>query len=129
MARPEHRPVRKAPDSDRTVGDSNRVRVPPVRGSTGKPALTGYEHDSVGRAKADFIRRIRGYHSARGRVSSETDIRFQSIVSRSTHQRIREARRRLKHEPFKESDVPRAVNCDFNRLHNCNCGAYVKVLK
>ncbi len=112
------------------MDNRDRVRVPSVQRSESKPAANGLGTDSVDRSKTDFIRHFRGHHSARGSVSPESDIRFQSIVSRETHQRIREARRGLKHEPFNPGvDVPRAVASNLVNLHAHNCGAYTEVVK
>ena len=96
------------------MGDSDRIRVSGVRWETSKPTPDGHFNYTVDRAKAEYIRRIRGYTSPRGRVSTEADIRFQSIIHRGTHERISAARRRLKHEPINyATEIPRAVSVDF----------------
>ncbi len=135
MARHDNRTIRKgskrrtAAPADTGLADSNRIRLSGFQGGTSEPTTSRYDSDSLARAKADFIRRIKRYHSTRGRVSQEKDFRFQPIVNRATHERIRAARRRLKHEPFvPDIDVPRAVGCDFSALHEHDCGAY-KVVK
>ncbi len=109
---------------DTGVGDSDRVRLSGVQGGESEPAPSRHDTDSLARAKADFIRRAKSYHSTRGRVSQEKDFRFQPIVNRDIHERIRAARRRLKHEPFNPSEIPKMVMVDFTRLHACECGAY-----
>ncbi len=107
------------------VGDSDRIRLSSLQRGASEPTPSRHDTDSLARAKADFIRRIKRYKSTRGRVSQEKDFRFQSIVNRDTHKRIRVARRRLKHEPFNpDVDVPRAVACKVDVLHAHNCGAY-----
>ncbi len=133
MARLRNRPVRKEAHRRTTtsphagVGDSDRVRLPRIWRGKSEPTTKRQCADSVDRAKADFRRRIRNFASTRGRVSREADIRFQPIVSSYTHERIRAARRRLKHEPFNPSvDIPRAVAVDFNKVHACDCGAYLR---
>ncbi len=111
--------------TDTGVGDSDRIRLSGVQGGESEPTTTRHDTDSLARAKADFIRRAKSYRSTRGRVSQEKDFRFQPIVNRDTHERIRAARRRLKHEPFiPEVDVPRAVTVDLDVLHAHDCGAY-----
>ncbi len=134
MARHDNGKVRKEANrgsptpTDTGVGDSNRIRLPGVQRPESEPAPTRHDIDSLARAKADFVRRIKRYHSTRGRVSTKKDFRFQPIVNRDTHERIRAARRRLKHEPFDPIlDIPSAVNCDFNALHSHDCNAYTEV--
>ncbi len=128
---PKSRTVRKeahrgpAASPDTGVGDSNRVRLPSFQRGASEPTPTRHDSDSLARAKTDFIRRAKSYRSTRGRVSQEKDFRFQPIVNRNTHERIREARRRLKHEPFNpEVDIPRAVAVDLDALHAHDCRAY-----
>ncbi len=128
---PKGRTVRKEANrgsptpADTGVGDSDRVRLSSVQRAESEPASSRRDTDSLARAKADFIRHIKHYHSTRGGVSQEADIRFQPIVNRDTHERIRAARRRLKHEPFSpEVDIPRAVAVDLDALHAHGCGAY-----
>ncbi len=111
--------------ADTGVGDSNRVRLPGLQGAESEPTPTRHDSDSLARAKADFIRRAKSYRSTRGRVSQEKDFRFQPIVNRDTHERIRAARRRLKHEPFNPgTDIPPACFVDFTAIHAHDCGAY-----
>ncbi len=114
--------------ADTGVGDSDRIRLPSLQRGAGEPAPSRHDTDSLARAKADFIRRAKSYHNTRGRVSQEKDFRFQPIVNRDTHERIRAARRRLKHERFNPSvDIPNAVAVDFLTIHSCDCGAYEAV--
>ncbi len=136
MARQHNGKVRKEANRgspappDTGVGDSDSVRSPGVQRGASEPTPSRYDSDSLARAKADFIRRAKSYRSTRGRVSQEKDFRFQPIVNRDTHERIRAARRRLKHEPFNPgADVPRAVACKVDILHAHNCGAYDEVVK
>ncbi len=131
MAKHDNGKVRKEANpgppspTDTGVGNSDRVRLSSIQGEAGEPTTTRHDTDSLARAKADFIRRAKSYHSTRGRVSQEKDFRFQPIVNRDTHQRIRAARRRLKHERFNPTvDIPNAVASDFVALHRCDCGAY-----
>ncbi len=132
MAKHDNGTVRKkaegrAPASpDTPMGDSDRIRLSSLRGSENKPPASGrFDGDLLGGAQANAARQIRDYKSTRGRISSEADIRFQPIVSNDTHQRIREARRRLKHVPFNPVvEIPTAVGVDFTAIHACNCGAY-----
>ncbi len=120
---------RRSPSpADTGVGDSDRIRLPSVQRGASEPTPSRYDTDSLARAKADFIRRIKRYHSTRGRVSQEKDFRFQPIINRDTHERIHAARRRLKDGPllvpFRPSEIPKAVAVDFTRLHAHNCKAY-----
>ncbi len=134
MARHDNGKVRKEANrgspapADTGVGDSDRIRLSSVRGAESEPASARPANDTLARAKADFIRRAKSYRSTRGRVSQEKDFRFQPIVNRDTHERIRAARRRLKHEPFVPSvDIPRAVSVDFTKIHAHDCKAYEEV--
>ncbi len=114
--------------TDTGVGDSDRTRLSNVQGAESEPTSARYETDSLARAKADFIRRAKSYRSTRGRVSQEKDFRFQPIVNRDTHEQIRAARRRLKHERFNPSvDIPNAVAVNCVKIHSCDCGAYEEV--
>ncbi len=134
MARRDDRKVRKEANrgspspADTGVGDSDRVRLSSLQGGASEPTPSRSLNDSLAGAKADFVRRAQSYQSTRGRISTKKDFRFQPIVNRDTHERIRAARRRLKHAPFNPRvDVPRAVGCKVDILHAHNCGAYDEV--
>ncbi len=131
MARRSNRTIRKEANrgspspTDTGMADSNRIRLSSVQRPESEPATSRPGNDSVVRAKTDFIGRATLYQSTRGRIPQEKDIRFQPIVIRDTHERIRAARRRLKHVPFcPNRDIPRAVSVDFVRIHAHDCGAY-----
>ncbi len=138
MARHDNGTIRKeayrgspAP-ADTGVGDSDFIRPSGVRRRKTEPPISRNDINPLARAKADFVGRFMRYNSTRGRIPSQSDIRFQPIVDRDTHQRIREARRRLKDGPlllpFRSSEIPAAVAVDFTRIHAHNCEAY-EVLK
>ncbi len=131
MARQRNRTIRKEANrgspapADTGVGDNHRVRLSPVQSPENEPASERVDNDTLARAKANYGRRIKSYHSTRGRISQKQDLRFQCVVSSRTHGRIRAARRKLKHERFNPSvDIPNAVASDFVALHSCNCSAY-----
>ncbi len=128
---PKSRTIRKeatrislaSPDTG--MGDSDRVRLSGVQGAESEPTPSRPTNDSLAGAKADFIGRAQLYQSTRGRIPTETNFRFQPIVSNYTHERIRAARQRLKHEPFNPStDIPKAVGVDLTKIHAHDCGAY-----